>query len=553
MLSYGELLKRMDGLARLLREHEVQPADRVAICLERSFDMIIAILAVMAAGAVYVPLDPVFPQERLVYLLLDCRAACLLSGSDGAELALAAGVPRLDPKDWPAEGTAVETKETESAYIIYTSGSTGFPKGVEVGHAAMENYVQWATSTLPFTGRGVPLFTSIAFDHAVTNIFPPLLMSEPIILLPPLLGGSALAHALLGDRSAPVCYSYVKITPSLFQFLDKGQRARLGCQTKLLMFGGEKLAAGLVEDARSQNPVLAVMNHYGPTEATVGCCFYLVPENLEGPAVPVGLPLPGVETSIRRPDLSISENGEPGELLIAGKALAAGYWGRPDLTKAAFLILPDENQNEKRWYRTGDMARRSEEGTIALLGRTDGQLKIMGSRIEPMEITRHLERYAGVRQAVVFTVERQPAIELVAALAFFGGQLKTEEIRKYLQGLLPAAMIPARYLILDELPLLPGGKTDIKSLRALVPAQDGDLSVEAAIAIKFAEVLGDELTDWDDDYFMAGGDSLGSVDIVVWAEERFNVPLEISCLFDYPTVNSFAAHLRSLTPADETG
>lgn len=539
LMTYEQFMQRVDGLVHALHQRHIGTKDRVAIALPRSFEMIIAICGVLAAGAVYVPLDLSNPPARLMTILEDCRASLLLSHEDGEQLAASAGINRFDPSDWLASALPVAAPVGERAYIIYTSGSTGKPKGVEIGHAALENYVQWAMNELPFTGDGVPLFTSISFDHAITNIFPPLLKGDTIILLPDILGGRALAASLLSHPR----YSYVKITPSLFGFLDKEQRAQLGRQTNLIMFGGEKLPSSFIADVRRDNPALNVMNHYGPTETTVGCCVYQVPGNFFEANVPIGKPIRRVHTSIRRTDLSIAGASETGELFISGVALANGYWQRPELTAEAFVHLPGD---DARWYRTGDNARITPGGDIEYLGRLDNQVKILGNRIEPAEIVMHLNSFNGIKQSAVFTTGSN---ELVAAVACFGRKPLVEDVRKYLQSLLPPAMVPARYVMLQELPLAASGKIDVMQLRSMLPAHSDDIAIESSVASRFREILCQDNIALDDDFFLLGGDSLGTVEIATWAAEQYHIPLEISCLFDYPTIGSLSEHIRGLIQA----
>lgn len=547
-MNYGEFVRRIGGLASGLHERGIGPGDRVAIALPRSFEMVIAIFGVLASGACYVPLDPSHPCSRLLALLEDAQASLLLGDSGCDELSASLSIPHLDPKDWKEQGTINEISNADKAYIIYTSGSTGKPKGVEVGHKALENYIAWATSSLPFKGGGVPLLTSMAFDHAITNIFPPLLMGEKLVLLPSIQGGRTLAGNLLSNPHLKnKKYSYVKLTPSLFEFLDKDQRALLGCRTHLLMFGGEKLSPSLIADARRDNPKLAIINHYGPTEATVGCCVYPLPKKFSGLLVPIGKPIPGMEASIRKSDLSLADTGTAGELLISGKGLADGYWQRPGLTQNSFILLNDKVYGERRWYRTGDLAQQLPDGTIECLGRMDDQIKILGYRIEPAEIVQQLNTFPGVQQSAVLGREHDGHTELVAALVFAGEQPSIEEIRKYLHARLPPPMVPARYLLLDELPMAESGKTDRKKILSLLPENKSTATIEEQVAGKFREILGVENMDGDDDYFLLGGDSLGTVEIAVWAGEHFNVTLEVSCLFDFPTVNSLSEHIRTLS------
>jgi len=546
-MTYNEFMLRVDGLAMALRKRYIGAGDRVAVALPRSFEMIIAIFGVLASGATYVPLDLSNPSSRLMTILEDAKAALLLSDIEGDELSISLGIPRLDPNEWPNQGPIADPAVVGIAYIIYTSGSTGKPKGVEVSHLALQYYLRWATTELPFTGGGVPLFTSISFDHALTNIFPPLLKGDKIVLLPPILGGRILASALLANHSSVNDrYSYVKITPSLFEFLDKEQRAQLGCHTHLLMFGGEKLSPSLIGDARRNNPELAILNHYGPTETTIGCCVYSIPLNFFRAEVPIGKTIPGVEASIRFADLSIVEAAEPGELFISGISLANGYWQKPDLTRTSFLNLSDAIYGEKRWYRTGDLARRSPNGEIEYLGRIDDQVKILGNRIELNEVLRHLNTFPKVKQSAVFSYDHGNSTELIAALTFAGAKPNEVDIKKHLQAFLPSVMIPTQYLLLDKLPIAASGKIDVKSLQSIISRHRHDLAIEEAISNKFQEILGVEQIGLEDDYFLLGGDSLGTVEIATWAGEEYNITLDIWCIFHFPTIATLSQHIREV-------
>jgi amino acid adenylation domain-containing protein len=544
--SYAALARRVNGLAATLRKLNVGPGSRVAIHLERSVEMVVAILGTLSSGAAYVPLDPDNPAPRLRQIVEDSQPSLMLGRADGSELAQSARVPRLDPDEWEADATASDAPAGEAAYIIYTSGSTGRPKGVVVEHASLENYLAWALAELPFNGGGVPLFASISFDHAVTCFFPPLLKGEPLILLPPLQGGRALAPALLGGRH----YSYVKITPSHARLLSPDQRAELGLRTDLLMFGGERVSPELISQVRRDNPGLVVINHYGPTEATVGCCVYRVPANIDAPAnVPIGRPIPGVETIIRLEDGKSAGSGEVGELLVGGKAPASGYWGQPELTAKSFIELPGGQVEGARWYRTGDLVRRLGDGNLEFLGRADGQIKVLGHRIELAEIERALLSHTNVREAAALAAGTNDSPEIVAAVTTSDATLSEEALRQYLRSQLPSAMVPSRISFFETLPVKSSGKIDREAIldrsqRRVSEAPE--MAVEDLLAAKFREALGVPDVRLDDDFFELGGDSMAAVEIVTWGSEHFQIPLETPALFEYPTIQTLAARIRSL-------
>jgi amino acid adenylation domain-containing protein len=546
-ISYGELLRRVNGLAATLGERLIGDGSRVAIHLERSSEMIIAILSTLSTGAAYIPLDPENPSVRLQQIVEDSNPAVILSRVDGNELADVAGIPLLDPADWSKDGPLLTPPESSrTAYIAYTSGSTGKPKGVVIEHTSLENYLDWALSTLCFSGGGVPLIGSISFDHSVTSYLPPLMKGEMLILLPPLEGGRALGDSLLTGHH----YSYVKITPSHARLLTIDQRAQLGLSTDLLIFGGERLPPELVYQARRDNPSLAILNHYGPTEATVGCCVYFVPSVIIDPTIiPIGQPIPGVEAVIRLDDGRFAESGEAGELLIGGKALAQGYWRQPDLSAEAFVQLSDMQGNLRRWYRTGDSVRRSNDGNFQFLGRLDDQIKILGHRIELAEIEQVLLSHPSVREAAVLAGARNDAVEIIAAVMTADPNLGEDDLRGYLRLRIPSVMVPSRILFFDTWPMTAGGKLDRQLIletaeQRRTKAFEG--TIEDLLAGKFREALGLSVIQPTEDFFELGGDSIAAVEIITWASEQFQITLETPALFDNPTIRSLAEQIRSL-------
>ena len=542
-IDFAELVRRADVLAAALAATGIGAGDHVAIHRERSTDLIVALLGTLACGAAYLPLDPDDPPTRLEHVLADARPRCLIGDATGASLASQLGIAYLDPAAVPTSPAAPMgvPEGTDPAYIIYTSGSTGAPKGVVVEHGSLRRYLQWALAELPWTGGGVPLFASASFDHAVTCYLAPLMAGEAVHLLPPLEGGRALASALLCGRH----YSFVKITPSHARLLAADERAQLGLSTDLVMFGGERLGAGLVADVRRDAPRLRVLNHYGPTEATVGCCVYVVPEVVPSD-MPIGRPLPGVEVLVVEDDVEVVP-GEPGELLVGGDAPARGYLHRDRETRRAFVSRID---HPGRWYRTGDVVRVNAAGDLEYLGRRDDQVKVLGRRIEPGEVERTLRTHPGVRDAIVVVAPGEHP-ELVAAVVSDGAPLDVPELRAHLRAALPPAMVPPRIGLLTQLPVSASGKVDRTAVLAAIPARDvSGSSLAERVATKVAQLLGLGSVGLDDDFFELGGDSLAAVELVVWAEQHVGRSVETSALFGHPTPRELAAHLAQ---PDATG
>jgi amino acid adenylation domain-containing protein len=547
--TFGALMGRVDALAAALKEHGVGPGSRVGVLLERSTELVVAVLGVMASGAAYVPLDPDYPAERIRYVLEDSGATVLLAQPATVEaLGLQApGRTVLAPSEWPTRVKSrprVRHAPDDPAYLIYTSGSTGQPKGVVIGHAALENYLAWCDEALPATGGGVPLFASIAFDHSVTCLFPPLRWGEPLTLLPPLRGGSTLASGLLTGQH----YSFVKITPSHLRMLDKDQRAELGKSCDLLMMGGERVTADLVNQLRRDVPELAVMNHYGPTEATVGCCTWMVPMGPATDPVPIGRPIPGMQVSVRNAERKPCAEGETGELYLAGVGLAAGYWNKPSLTEAAFVELRDGRKPATRWYRTGDLVRPRPDGALEYLGRIDRQVKILGHRVEPLEIERVLRTHPEIEDTAVIPVESPEGMQLLAAVVT-RQPVPAEAIADHLRTRLPSALVPAHIIAVDRIPATVHGKIDADRLLALLRERSGPAS--KAPALDEAGVTDQLREHWrgllkvkqvgpDDDFFELGGDSMASLAVLEWIRERLGVKLELPALFDHPTPRGLA-------------
>jgi amino acid adenylation domain-containing protein len=543
-MSYAELMHRVEGLADALRARRIGPGKVVAIYLERSPEMIIGILGTLTCGAAYLPLDPENPPQHSHVILEDCGPSLLLSGKEGASLGEPLGIECLDPALWPVGGSPGRVPTDGPAYLVYTSGSTGKPKGVVIGHASLENYIAWVMAELPFHGGGVPLFSSISFDHSVTILFPPLMKGETVFLLPSIKRGRNLAENLLAGRH----YSYVKITPSHFSLLNIDERARLGCSTDLVMFGGERLPPEFIGHVRRDNPALAVMNHYGPTETTVGCCVYRIPAGFAGVTVPIGQPIPGAITRICRPDLTFAEDGECGELLIGGKVLAEQYWSQPILTQQAFIELSDTDGVMRRWYRTGDLVRRLPDGDLEYLGRNDQQIKILGHRIEPAGIEQLLSSHPQVREAVVFSGDSSLGLSLVAAVRVSEPSVTEQDLKRYLQSRLPPAMLPARILLLQQLPVTTNGKLNRQRLLEMAAqcAEQSHAGIDSQLAARFCDALGVSQVGLDEDFFELGGDSRAIVDIALWVSSRFQINLEVAAFFKYSTVRSLAERIKSL-------
>jgi amino acid adenylation domain-containing protein len=559
-LTYGRLNARANRLARHLRTLGVGPEVLVGICVERSVEMVVGLLATLKAGGAYVPLDPGFPPERLAYMLEDSAAPVLLT-----QQRLLAGLPAhrarpvcidraLDLPGSAGEGDLpCETGPANLAYVIYTSGSTGKPKGVQITHGSVVNFLHSLRREPGMTAADVvPAVTTLSFDIAVLEIFLPLVVGAraEIVSRQTASDGAALA-ALLARTGATV----VQATPATWRLLlNAGWRGGAGVK---ILCGGEALPRPLADRLIATGG--EVWNVYGPTETTVWSTVHRL-TTTAGP-VPIGRPIVNTQVYLLGPGLAPVAAGEAGELVIGGDGLARGYRHRPALTADKFIPDPFSAEPGRRLYRTGDLARFLPDGTLECLGRIDHQVKIRGYRIELGEVESVLAQHPSVREAVVVAREDAPGEKrLVAYLVPGYDQIVTASgLRRFLKGKLPEYMVPSAFVKLTALPLTPNGKVNRLALPA--PAQRPELerefvaprdATEADLAVCWEEVLGVRPVGVKDSAFDLGMDSLRGVSLLTLIEKRTGKKLPPGSLFHAPTIEEMAALVRG-RPATRSG
>jgi amino acid adenylation domain-containing protein len=383
-ISYRELNERANALTAELIARGVGPEIVVGLKLERSIELVIALLGVLKAGGAYVPLDPSYPEERLQFIIDDAKPKIILTADDidqshGSNPDLIRG---FDPR--------------HLCYIIYTSGSTGKPKGTLITHGGLLNYLSWAMETYPLAkGNGSPLHSSLSFDLTVTSIYPALLTGRAVEIVDEAEGVTGLVTALSRGPN----YSLIKLTPAHVQLLATQLAERPAEQlSQALVIGGENLLAETVKWWREYSPQTRLFNEYGPTETVVGCCVYEVHPETDGTgSIPIGKPIANTQLYILDPKRQLAPVGVAGELYIGGAGVGRGYLNRPELTAERFV--PDQFSTERgaRLYRTGDVARYRADGVIEYLGRMDQQVKVRGYRIEPEEIEAVLTQLAAIQ------------------------------------------------------------------------------------------------------------------------------------------------------------
>ena len=541
-LTYSGLDVRSNRLAWKLRSSGVEPGTVAAIAIPRSDVMIIAVLAVLKAGGTYVYLDSSDPADRRRAVMSAAGAAVLLGdgqGGDGQRELPAARVITVDAEDeyleHPGTGPRTAVPAEQAAYVLFTSGSTGEPKGVEVSHRAVASYLGWAVEEYRIAdGAGALVHTSLGFDLTITSLFGPLLCGATAVVVPEADVMAGLARELKSGQD----FSMLKLTPAhllvLNDYLDPG---RLSGSVRTLIVGGEALRAEALQTWRERAPTTRIVNEYGPTEATVGCCRYWVtPADVSGP-VPIGTAAPTTQLYILDADGEPVPAGEVGELYLAGSQLANGYLNNAALTSQRFIDLAVSPGGHRRAYRTGDLVRSDESGSLVYVGRNDRQVKVRGYRVELGEIETALCKQAGIIDAHVIFEDG-----LISAYVRAGtGTLDTARLAAHLGRALPPYMVPARYVELDHVPLTANGKVDYKRLAALDGLSGaGSLDREEMNKIMleiWSAVLDEEVDDLDLNFFTGGGDSILAVQMVARARER-GVPISLQQVFARRTIRA---------------
>ncbi|WP_085589481.1 MULTISPECIES: non-ribosomal peptide synthetase [unclassified Pseudomonas] len=551
-LTYRELNERANRLAHHLRGQGVQPDARVAICVERSLELVIGLLAILKAGGAYVPLDPDYPLERLHYMLQDSEPVALLVHGATRRLLGEPGVPliEIDRGDWqdaPAGDLTVPGLGASNlAYMIYTSGSTGTPKGVMVEHRSLCNMVHWGSQISPPTEHGALLQKApFSFDSSVWEIFWPLCAGLRLVLARPD-GNRDSAYVTQAIREQGV--TVVKFVPALLQqFIEQDDVSQCTGLTDVLNGGGE-LTVALARAVRRRLPWVRLHNVYGPTETTVDSTGWTLEPHEPVPegAIPIGKALSNTRLYVLDAHDQPVPMGVSGQLHIGGVGVARGYRGLAPMQAERFIDSPFVPGD--RLYRTGDLVRYRPDGHLEFLGRNDFQIKLRGLRLEPGEIEARLTEHPAVREAVV-TVRDERLVAYFTVREGFAAPA-IEALRAHVLERLPEFMAPGAYVRLDALPLTPNDKVDRKALPA--PGAEAVLSrryeapqgdVEIRLAQIWAEVLGLEQVGRDDHFFELGGHSLLAVSLVARMRQA-GLHVDARTLFSQPTLAALAAHTQ---------
>jgi len=548
-VRYSELNKRAMALADRLREIGVGPESRVAILLDRSIDLVVAVLGVLKAGGAYVPIDPTYPDERIAHLVNDADPAVIVTSSRLASR-LTVGTRQLliDSSIEAANGgesqpaSAVRATSRNLAYILYTSGSTGSPKGVMVTHESVLNVLAWVIEQVPLTERDVVLsLATFCFDISVAEMFLPLSVGARLVMVGRETAMDGIKLARLIEESGA---TFIQPTPATYRLLlEAGWNPKPGLT---MVSTGERLSADLGRQLAGRGP--ALWNLYGPTETTIWSTGIRIDDPAE--SITIGHPVANTRTYILDARMAPVSSGTPGELFIGGDGVARGYFGRADLTAERFVPDPFSPVPGARMYRTGDLARFLVDGRIDYLGRLDHQVKIRGYRIELGEIEATFVSHPRVSAAVVLAREADSDDPRLAAFLVTrpGFPVSVAELREFLKCKLPDHMVPTEMALVKGFPLTANGKVDRRALlsgptSAMEPIGEQSSSrsqTQQQMIDIWRELLNVESVGLEDDFFDLGGHSLLAMRLVARVERTFGVAPPLRSLFERSTLAAFS-------------
>jgi amino acid adenylation domain-containing protein len=560
-LTYRQLDTLSSQVARHIRSLGVREQTPVAVCLPRGVDAIVVLLAVLRAGAFFVPLDPGHPAQRLALTIETTRAPVLLTDRPESWSGRLTGVHvvAVDPllaNNQSCQERSCAISDAGLACVIYTSGSTGQPKGVMIEHGALGHHISAMCRLYELRpGDRVLQHSSLAFDTSLEAIFCGFAAGAELVVAPDLLSPLEMIE-MIGRYGI----TWVELIPAywaqLVDILPGLAESALG-SLRMLVLGADVVPAGTLEKFLTVRPGIKVLNTYGPTEATIGCTAFHVPPDWRGSTVPIGKPcVPAKQVYIMDSGLGAVPDGEIGEICVAG-AVARGYLNDPVLTAERFITWQRSPQGPPvRLYRTGDRGSKRTDGTIEFYGRMDRQVKVHGTRVEPGEIEGVLSRHPAVLGAAVVPVTDATDRRLVAYVQWANGAGEsTDDLRAFAREHLAAAMLPTSWVSVNSIPTTVAGKVDLTALSGLTPveadqqqvSEDADTTeLEEAITRIWRDVLSVPVVFLDDNFFDLGGHSLSAMVLVFRLTEEFSVEVPLTSAFLYPTPRDMAEFIGQI-------
>ncbi|WP_329183135.1 MULTISPECIES: amino acid adenylation domain-containing protein [unclassified Streptomyces] len=565
--TFAQVNARANQLAHHLRGTGITPDTLIAVCLDRSPELIATLLGIMKAGAAFVPLDPDYPTDRITYMVNDAQAPLIITSSNHTDR-LPADTPRLlVDSEWPqgpVENPAPLASPDDLAYIIYTSGSTGRPKGVALEHRGVVNYLHWCDQNYPVTdpdGIGTILYSSVTFDLTITALFLPLIQGTQLAI-PELQPGQSAFDAAIDLILTDVPISFLKATPSHLEILAAHLTTRQATHhITTIVAGGENLTPALVSQLLdTSTTTTTISNEYGATEGSVANVMSLTTTpDPNGNTTTLGRPITNTTTYVLDHHNQPAPIGIPGHALLGGICLARNYHNRPQLTEQRFTPNPLPITHDPRTYHTGDLVTWRPDGTLEFTGRIDNQIKLRGYRIELGEIENALTTHPHIHTTTITLREDTPGNKQLTAYIVTNEPVDNDALRAHLRQQLPDYMVPSTYVTLDQLPLTPNGKVDTKALPApgserpelgnayTAPRTD----TERILAAIWVDILGIETVGVHDNFFALGGQSISAVRMVSRIREA-GLPIALQQIMRHPTVAGLAAALDAPEMRAET-
>jgi amino acid adenylation domain-containing protein len=564
-ITYAELNAKANRLAHHLHDSGAIEGSLIGICLERSSNLVVALLAVLKAGCTYIPLDPIYPKNRLALILEDSNPVIMLT-----EKNLLESLPESNAKyifladeeayrDKPVHNPVYSVSPETVAYLIYTSGSTGKPKGVQIQHRALVNFMSSMRKRPGITSKDVLLaLTTISFDIAGLELYLPLLNGAEIVITK---HETSVNPELLIHKIGECKPTIIQATPVTFRMLNSSGWS--GLPNLKILCGGEAMPKDLANDLLRKCGEL--WNMYGPTETTIWSTTEKVELNESDTSgyVNLGKPIDNTLVYVLNPELQLVPVGYPGELFIGGDSLAKGYYHLPEMTKEKFLPDPFSDKVGARMYRTGDLVQQTEEGKLEFLNRVDSQVKIRGFRIELGEIESALSLYKTVKDNVVVVREDTPGDKKLIAYIIRKDNQDTDipEVRQFLKTKLPDYMVPSSFIFIDKFPLTPNGKIDRKALpspKELAPQEaksymEPKTDIEKKLHQIWCEVLKLDRIGIDENFFDIGGHSMIAVTLMVKIENELDIRLPLATLFEQSNIREMAALIENRTAPVQWG